>query len=131
MNQAKLKYARQRLHYLRDEKISAIEVDDEARLRVEDAIDLLAKGKAKVNWKQVKAKCSSSPYAYRSTMERVIMDQVIGKQNAAIEKRNAKRADAYHKQRARIWDEARKVEDELVLGDEAAALALLEKFAKF
>jgi hypothetical protein len=129
MNQSKLKYARERLHEIVREKQRAVPStpEHEEALSVTETLKRLRAG-ATVNWNRVKL--DGSKYGRRDSIMNQVRDQLCGADNKAIEKRNIASCNIRQKLLDKISDAAKLVEDELVLGDEAKAMALLTKFAK-
>ncbi len=126
MNQSKLKYARERLREIVHIKRQAVpDWDHEDELEYDDAIKRLRAGTHRVNWKKI-----TDVTSYNRGLMTQILEQVCGKENKAVAKRNRKRQAARVKIVEKISDAARLVEDELVLGDELKAMALLDAFAK-
>lgn len=128
MNQVKLRYARERLNDIKQEKMQAVpETDNEDELEWSEALKRLRSGTASVNWNRVGT--TRDRWGHRHQVEASIEQQIIGKDNAAIAKRNKAALNARCKAQDKIRQAARKIEDELVLGNEQAAIALLDKFA--
>lgn len=128
MNQSKLKYARERLRSITHAKTSAVDnYDTEDDLEIEDALKRLRNGTATINWNQIGK--TRDRWGNGRSLSNDIARQVIGKDNAAIARRNRKLRNQREAAQNKIHAAARKVEDELVLGDEAKAMALLNAFA--
>jgi len=128
MNQSKLKYARERLNTIRHQKQDAVPSEpSEDELEWDDALKRLRNGVATVNWNLIGK--TRDRWGHSRGLHDDIMRQVVGKDNAVINKRNKAAVNRRAKAQGKIRVAAQAVEDELVLGDEAKALALLDKFA--
>jgi len=128
MNQVKLRYARERLSSIVALKCSAVPgYDHEDELEWDDVLKRLRAGTATVNWNTIGK--SKNQWGHRHGISDSIEHQVVGKENAAIERRNKAANVRRDKAQEKIRAAGRRVEDELVLGDEAKAMALLDKFA--
>lgn len=128
MNQVKLRYARERLNVIKHEKMDAVpEEVREDELEWEDVLKRLRNGTATVNWNKIGK--TRDRWGHRHNVSESIEQQVVGADNKAIERRNKAALNARAKAQDKVRTAAQKVEDELVLGNEQAALALLDKFA--
>ncbi len=128
MNQVKLRYARERLSSIVALKVSAVPpYVHEDELEWEEVLKRLRNGTVTINWNRVGT--SRDRWGQRHNVESSIERQVIGKENAAIARRNKAANLKRDAVQAKIRRAAIKIEDELVLGDEAKAMALLDKFA--
>ncbi len=128
MNQSKLKYARERLRSITRDKVNAADsYEAEPDLEIADALKRLRNGTASVNWSAIGT--ARDRWGHTLSIINDIERQVIGKDNAAITKRNSKLRRTSEAVATKIHAAALKVEDELVLGDEAKAMALLNAFA--
>jgi predicted DNA-binding WGR domain protein len=124
MNQSKLKYARERLNAIYKTITAQLIPDYSELLEESDVILKIQNGELSFPWD----KMDPDGWCLHRSFSNVL-DSLAAPYNSEREKENKKLRDDYNRLIEKINRQKIAVEDELVLGSESKALALLEEFA--
>jgi hypothetical protein len=130
-------HARARVRSIKTELIGPAP-DKQKTYSVEDLVEGLRDGSVSFTGNQLRefaqewADQYSKSYSYnRTSFESVVLENAFASERAAEKKRFDTEQAIYIARLNKVNDEATKVEDAIVLGDNAAALAALTAFAAF